>query len=292
MKNVLKSMFEPSGVMGFVIFNMSIGTLICVFINNLEGTWLAYVSYLASAYALIIFIVWFCKVCKFSGDYIRKSSYLYRLYSDNSKMIAKLALAVSLIGNLFYGVFKLAWGIYYGSPWFITFAVYYILLFAIKFSLIWTVRKNDFGTNLSKEYEKLKHAGVILLFLNLILTGMIILIIHQNRVIEYTGHLIYLVALLDFYFIICAFINVFKYKKKKSPVLVASKCINLSVAMISMISLEVAMISQFGSGDDNFKLIMISCTGFGICLINSLMGIYMIIESNKNLSLKKIHNRE
>ena len=57
--------------------------------------------------------------------------------------------------------------------------------------------------------------------------------------------------------------------------------------MISMISLEVAMIYQFGSNDSNFKLIMTSCTGFGVSLINSLMAIYMIYKANKYLKNKK-----
>ena len=116
---------------------------------------------------------------------------------------------------------------------------------------------------------------------------MIILIIHQNQIITYPGYFIYIVAMYDFYLIIIAFINVFKYRKQESPVLIASKCINLTVAMISMISLEVAMIYQFGSNDSDFKIIMTSCTGFGVSLINSLMAIYMIYKANKYLKNKK-----
>ena len=63
--------------------------------------------------------------------------------------------------------------------------------------------------------------------------------------------------------------------------LMASKCINLTVAMISMISLEVAMIYQFGSNDSNFKLVMTSITGFCVVLINSLMSIFMIAKVSK-----------
>lgn len=108
---------------------------------------------------------------------------------------------------------------------------------------------------------------------------MIILIIKQNQIITYPGYLIYIVAMYDFYLIISALVNVFKYRKKNSPILISSKCINLTVAMIS---LEVAMIYQFGSNDSNFKLVMTSCTGFGVAIINSFMAIYMILKSYKN----------
>lgn len=55
-----------------------------------------------------------------------------------------------------------------------------------------------------------------------------------------------------------AVINVCKYKENKRPIISASKCISLSVAMICMLSLEVAMIYHFGDNNSNFKLIMVS----------------------------------
>ncbi len=50
-------------------------------------------------------------------------------------------------------------------------------------------------------------------------------------------------------------------------------------AMISMLSLEVAMVYQFGNNDTQLKQIMTSYMGFFICLINSLMVIFMIIKA-------------
>ena len=153
----------------------------------------------------------------------------------------------------------------------------------MKFSLIKTIKKDEFGHNLKNEYKKLKLTGTILLLLDIVLSGMIILIIHQNQTFVYPGTLIYIVALYDFYLIISALINVFKHIKFKSPILSANKFISLTVAMISMISLEVAMIYQFGSNDSEFKLTMTSITGFIVAIINSVMAIYMIVKANKNL---------
>lgn len=284
MKNILKKIIEPDKILGFLLFNFGIGLLIYVFSYHLEDTWIAYSAYLLSSYALIIFIVWFYKACKFSNDFIKKSK-LYKSYNNHSKRITKLSLTFSSLINLIFGIFKLSFGIYYMSEWFITFAVYYLLLCFMKFSLILNVKKDDFGKDLEKEYKKLKHTGIILLFLDLILLGMIILIIKQNQIITYPGYLIYIVAMYDFYLIISALVNVFKYRRKNSPILISSKCINLTVAMISMISLEVAMIYQFGSNDSNFKLVMTSCMGFGVAIINSFMAVYMIFKSYKYLNI-------
>ena len=284
MKKMLKNIFLPNKIIGFILFNLAFGLLIYVFSCHLEDTPIAYISYLLSTYALIIFVIWFCKICKFGNNAIKKSKH-YKLYKEYELLITKISLAFATLLHFVYGIFKLGTGIYYMSWWFITFAVYYLILCLMKLSIVKDI-KNEVGINLKTEYKKLRLTGIILLFLNLILTGMIILIIKQNQEITYAGFIIYIVAMYDFYLIISAVINVIKYRKDHSPLLAASKCINLTVAMISMISLEVAMVSEFGTNDMEFKMLMTSIMGFVVCLINSAMSIYMIVRSNKKLKKK------
>ena len=243
--NVNTFYWIPNKIIGFILFNLSFGLLIYVFSFHLEDTTLAYISYLLSTYALIIFCIWFWKVCKFSNDFIKKTK-LYNLYKKYELKLTKIFLALSLLLHFIYGIFKLSTGIYYMSWWFITFAVYYLILFIMKLSIVKDI-KNEVGKDLKEEYKKLKSIGITLLLLNLILSGMVILIIKQNQEITYAGFIIYIVAIYDFYLIISAIIDVIKYRKNHSPLLASSKCINLTVAMISMISLEVAMVSQFGT---------------------------------------------
>ncbi len=281
MKKMLSKLFVPNKIIGFIIFNVAFGLLIYVFTFHLENTPLAYISYLLSTYALILFIIWFCKICEFGKNAIRESKH-YELYKKHELLITKYSLAFATLLHFIYGIFKLVTGIYYMSWWFITFAVYYLILCLMKLSIVKDI-KNEVGKNLIKEYKKLRLTGIILLLLNLILTGMIVLIIRQNQEITYAGFIIYIVAMYDFYLIISAVINVIKYKKNKSPLLASSKCINLTVAMISMISLEVAMVSEFGTNDSEFKMIMTSIMGFIVCIINTSMSIYMIVKSNKKL---------
>lgn len=156
----------------------------------------------------------------------------------------------------------------------------------MRVSLLYKVK--DFGKNKLEEYLKLRRCGIILLFLNIVLIGLIILILHTNQDISYAGYIIYIVAIYDFYLIISSFINVFKFRKSDSPVLIASKCINLTVAMISMLSLEVAMITRFGDNDSSFKMVMTGIMGLFICLINSIMALYMIVKASKNLGKNDI----
>ena len=280
MKKVLNKLFFPSKLIGFFIFNISFGMLIYVFSFHLEGTILAYISYPLSTYALVLFCVWFYKTCQFSNEKLKKTK-IYKLYEQYFFQVSKLSIIASLMINFCYFIFNLSVGIYYKSYWFITFALYYLILIIMRYILIHNTK--ELGLSGKREYKKLKNTGYILLLLNIILIVLMVLIIRENKTITYSGVIIYAVALYDFYLIINAFINVFKYRKKNTPILLSSKCINLTVAMISMISLAVAMISQFGEKDLQFKRIMTSYMGFGICLINSLMAIIMIIRANKNI---------
>lgn len=281
MKKCLKKILYPNKIIGFLFFNLGFGLLIYVFSCHLEETPIAYTSYLLSFYALILFCIWFYKACQFGNKSI-KASHLYSLYEQHSFVVTKIQLYFSLVFNFLYGVFKFGIGMYYQSWWFIIFAIYYLLLCTMKIPLARNL-KHKMAKDTQKEYKKLKEIGKILLFLNFIFIGMIVLIIKQNQIIEYKGFLIYLVALYDFYLIIHAIRNVVKYRKNHSPLLTSSKCINLTVAMISLVSLEVAMVCQFGENDAHFKLVMTSCMGFGICIINSFMAFFMITKANKSL---------
>lgn len=275
MRDIIKKILFPNKIIGFILFNWGFASLIYVFANHLEDTVLAYVSYISSFYALVIFSIWFYNACKFSNDFIKESK-IYRIYQENFIMVTKVSIIISFLINLMYGVFELVVGIYYKSWWFITFAIYYLLLCFMKVSLAKNIKNGRRG------YVKLKQTGIFLLFLNIVFIGMVVLIIRQDRIINYNEYIIYLVALYDFYLIIMAFINVLKYRKKNNPIIIASKCLNFTVAMVSMISLEVAMVSKFGNNDAEFKNIMTSLMGLGIFIINSLMSIYMIYKANKH----------
>lgn len=87
-----------------------------------------------------------------------------------------------------------------------------------------------------------------------------------------------------FYNIISASMNVVKYRKQNSPVLSASKMIQLASALVSMLALETAMVSSFGSADDPLaRLTMTAATGAGVCLIVLGMALYMILHSTRQL---------
>ena len=93
-------------------------------------------------------------------------------------------------------------------------------------------------------------------------------------------------ATYSFYSIIIAIINVFKYRRHKSPVLSAAKAINLVAAMVSVLSLETAMLAQFGGNEaPGFRAVMTAATGGGVCTVVIAMAIFMIIKATRQLKI-------
>ena len=63
-----------------------------------------------------------------------------------------------------------------------------------------------------------------------------------------------------------------------------SKIISLSAALVSMLSLETAMFSQFG-GEMSLEnqRIMIAATGGGVSIVVITMSVYMIVRATKEI---------
>ena len=87
------------------------------------------------------------------------------------------------------------------------------------------------------------------MFVNFVLSGVVVLVMLQNKGFEYNGILIYVMAMYTFYVTTNSIIDIFKYRKYNSPIMSTSKPISLAAALVSMLSLETAMLSQF-SGEN------------------------------------------
>ena len=124
--------------------------------------------------------------------------------------------------------------------------------------------------------------------MNQALTGIVVLMVHQNRGFHYPGFLIYAMAAYAFYAVTVAIIHIVKTRRHKSPVLSAAKAINLVAALVSILSLTTAMLAQFGGDDAVFRRTMTAATGGGVCTIVIGMAVYMIVRANR--ALKKIQS--
>lgn len=255
--------------------------LIYCFSTGQDDSALAYVSYIFSAYTLTIICARMPTVIKRVKAFVHRSEHAHRYLTD-ALFRTHISLYMSLGINLLYVAIKLFSGIYYKSAWFISLAVYYIILAVMRFLLLRHVNRSTIGQNIPAELKRYRVCGAMLLIMNIALLGIVVLVITQNKGFEYAGMLIYVMAAYAFYMTITAIVNIVKFRKYNSPVLSASKAINLVAAMVSMLSLETAMITRFGDNDDMFRT-MTGMTGGAVSIIVLSIAVFMLISSTIRL---------
>lgn len=79
-----------------------------------------------------------------------------------------------------------------------------------------------------------------------------------------------------------------KYRKLERPILSAAKMISFACALTSILTLQTAMLTEFGGEQADFIQLKNSLTGFAVCTIVFVLAIHMIRKSNKEI--KRMEN--
>lgn len=284
-RRILNRILLPHWAVVVIGAPVAAALLIYTFLYEKEDSLLAYISYVASAYALIIVCARAIKLPRagFKAA-LHRNPYAHRYLTDLS-FKTHVSLYLSLAFNLLFVAMKLFFGAYYGSIWYGTLAVYYIMLAMMRFLLLRHVKRNAIGSEFILELRQYRLCGVILLLMNIALSGVVVLVVRQNQGFHYPGYLIYVVAMYAFYNIITAVRDVVKYREYRSPVVSAAKAIKLATALVSMLSLESAMLMTFDTGENPpfFRRVMTATTGGCVCLLVLGMAIHMIVKSTGQL---------
>lgn len=280
-KIIFHALIFPKTAVIIVCVPVAAALLIFTFVGGHKNTALGYFSYLLSAYALTILCARVSHIFKYISTlaHTNKTSHLYL---TDRRFRTQVSLYSSLSINAAYAAIKLFTGIYYGSVWSITTSVYYIILAIMRFLLLRHWHAND--ADYISELKRYRLCGELLLGMNITISGMATLVVVNNNGFRYPGILIYAMAAYTFYITTTAIINIIKSRKMKSPVISAAKIINLAAALVSMFSLETAMLAQFGEGDEKFQLIITTITGAVVCAAVLGIAVFMIVSSTVKLN--------
>lgn len=261
--------------------------LVLIFVKGWDMHPVAYAVYVLSAYWLTVLTMLCIKV--FPGYYRGIKQRIYNTKFGNRYMTDvtfqnHVSLYLSLGINLLYVGTNILSCFLYRSAWFVILAAYYGILAVMRFLLLRFIRGIGVGNNLIREFRRSRLCGIILMTLNLVLSGAVLMIVYQNRGFEYHGILIYVMAAYTFYVTTHSIINLIQYRKYNSPILSTAKCINLSAALVSMLSLETAMLSQFGAAESpTFRRLMVTFTGAGVSIVVVAMSAYLIIRACREI---------
>lgn len=282
-KKILKILLYPHVAIIIALVPVSAALLVLAFTLFGESSPFSIVSYVVAAYTMTALGFRVPRIIKFAKKVKKENRYIVKYQNDTSLKMT-LSLSGTVIFNGAYAIFQLGLGIHHQSVWFYSLAAYYAMLCIMRFFLLREVRNKSGGRDMRAEWKRYRFCGVILSVMNLALIIVVIYLFFRVRGIRH--HEITTIALAAYTFttLTLAIINVVKYRKYNSPVISAAKMISFAAALVSMMTLENAMLNAFG-GDmtpETYSLFT-GLTGVAVCLMILASAIYMIIKSTKEL---------
>lgn len=245
----------------------------------------AYMIYCMSAYCLTIWMFPLPQLFrKAKANMMRRltGAVFAGKYIGDLAFRGSVSIYQGMIVNFFYVVFRILIGIRYASVWFLTIAIYYLLLGIMRLSLILSYRNRS----VKAELRCYRRTAWLLFLLNIPMGGMIVLMVLTDSGFSYPGYVIYLSALYTFYMVILAIVNLVKFRRLGSPILSAAKVLNFVAALMSLLGLQTAMISQFSTEGEAFRRMMNAITGGGVWFSVILIAVYMLLHSRKMKEVK------
>lgn len=289
-----QKLLHPSKWVLIFVPPLSFAALIFIFATQTTRSASAYMIYCMSAYSLTIWLAALPRLIKemktaiMTSRFMRKvsSSKITGRYLNDLAFRGNISIYQGMAVNAFYVVFRIVAGIRYASVWFISMAVYYLVLGCLRAYLIVCYRRRD------PELEhRCYHTMAWLLFLlNVPMGGMIVLMVRTNSAFSYPGSIIYLSALYTFYTMVTSVLNLVKFRKLGSPILSAAKVLNFIAAMMSILGLQTAMISRFSENGESYRKMMNAITGGFVYGIVILIAVIMLLHSRK--TRKKVETIE
>ena len=204
---------------------------------------------------------------------IKKGREIYRDRNARSRYI----LHFSLAANIAFALLELAEGLYFGSMWLVAIGVYYAVLGVMRFSLLRSIRSADAQLG-KKAYFR---TAILLNVLTLTMTGIFAQLIIDDQSFHYPGVLIYAMALWAFIKIILAVKNLIQRRKEEQPILAAARCLSFAAALMSILALQTALISQFGGEAVNFAHTMNGIAGAVITALLITLSAMMLAKASK-----------
>lgn len=200
---------------------------------------------------------------------------------------AEASVHISTGVNLTYSMYQAMIGLTRKSAWFDALAVYYILLTATRVLMLYYIRKE--AADGREELRRYRTCGIMMFLLTF--TVLIIGLLVNNGSSapkEYPGHLVFVVGVFTFYNLINSSRNLWNYRKLESPLISASKSINLAASLVSLYAFQTAVFAQFRSFIDPSTITLFNVLTAGVsCILVGYMSLHIIVRSTRALGGKE-----
>jgi len=287
-KKLATKLLFPPPLFIWMLWPVALGLLIYSLTAHESADVISIVSYVLSFCALVLVVLRVPDVIRFAQHFRKENKYIVRYISD-VRLRINLSLQTAFVFNVIYALFQLCLGLWHHSVWFYSMAGYYLLLAGLRLMLVRYTRIHTPGQQQEIEWKKYRMCGAFLLLITFALAIFIIYFVWKIRVFRH--HEITTIAMATYTFasLAMAIWNAIRYKSYGSPAYSAAKAIALVSAIVSVLTLENAMLTAFGQDSSElFRQIMLGATGTAVICAVQGIAVYMIVNAGRKL--KAIHN--
>lgn len=200
-------------------------------------------------------------------------------YKQDRIFRASVNLQLVMVLNYLYAAYNLLIGLQSGSVWLLSLGIYTLMLAAVRTDLTLSHhrgRKLPADALPRHESRCYRRVAWSLLVLNVPIGGLALLMVSGQSVSALPGHLIYLSALYTFVMMYLAISNLLRFRKLGSPILSAAKVLSLVAALLSLLTLQSALIDRFGTAQGSFRLLMTRLTGSAVYASVLIIAVWML----------------
>lgn len=304
-KGLIESLKKPSGWFLALVYGLTalfIGGALALVILSPKGLFWEIVSYTFYGLAAITLgytvytLVLYAPSLKTRLIARMKRNKLINSLLENYGYRTVVFAAVSLFINIAFAAFHLAIAIKYLDGWYLTLAIYYLVLISLRSGIVLYHRKRAVETKKGAlvkeekvrkktELKKYRFCGILLVALPWTLSFEILQMIQGGLGFSYFGLTIYVVAVYTFLRITTSIIHFVRARKEDDMTVQALRNVNLADSFVSVLALQTAMFASFGNGMNTS--LFNALTGAGVCILTAALGIYMIVKGQKKLKKLK-----
>ena len=282
-KSFGKRLLFPPAVFIWVLWPAAAALLVYSALTLDSAAPLSIASYVLSFYALMVIAVRVPAIIHWVKRFRRENKYAVR-YASDARLRINLSLSVSFAFNAVYAAFQLGLGLWHQSVWFYAMAGYHLLLAAMRLVLVRYTGRHEPGEQKEMEWRKHRLCGALLLLITLILSIFVIYFIGRIRVFRHHEITTISMAAYTFASLTMAICNAVRYRRYGSPAWEAAKNISLASSIVSVLTLENAMLTAFGQESGEwFHQVMLGATGMAVFLAVQGIAIVMIVKAGRNL---------
>lgn len=200
-----------------------------------------------------------------------------------------ISSTLSLLVTVVFAGYNAFLGIFYGTAWNVGIAVYYALLVGLRAYILFS-EKRLHKQNLSDERKEEARKrlffvwSIVLFLIDLALIAPITMMLMQKKEIRYSLIPAIATAAYTFYKIILATVNYIKSKRMRHLSVQILRNIKFVDALVSVLSLQYALVMEFGGGIQGDMLTLCATTSFAVWALLIAISVLSIV---KVVKLKK-----